>query len=290
MGTVIECRSVSDSIKEKAAQTVAELKEFGLYTTLGIIRVGERPEDISYEKSIKKSCNAMGIEVRVYELPANISQKDLNSEICNISSNDHIHGIMLFRPLPSHLDEEQARRCMNPKKDIDCITPDNLYKLFNGSPGVQPPCTPAAVIEILKHQGIEISGKQVVVIGRSMVVGKPLGMLFLQENATVTICHSKSRDMEKIIQRGEIVVAALGKAKAINASHISEGAIVIEVGINSDREGQLCGDVDFEDVLVKAGGITPVPGGVGLVTTAILLKHTARAAMELSGKIITSRQ
>ena len=195
------------------------------------------------------------------------------------NKDESINGILVFRPLPPHIDENKARHLIDPAKDIDCMNPSNLAKVFEGDDSGFKPCTPAAVMEIIKFFGINLQGENVVVIGRSMVVGKPLSMMLLKENATVTICHSRTKDIKNIVSRGDIVVAAIGKARAIGADYIKPGAVVIDVGVNSAPEGGICGDVDFDNVKDIASKITPVPGGVGAVTILMLLKHVVEAAL-----------
>lgn len=276
---VLDCRETAKSIKAEMAQKVQALIDSGKTPKLCIIRVGSRPEDVSYEKGIKKNCEALGIACEVVELPEDISSESFMEKLEAANNDGRIHGILVFRPLPSHIDEEKARHLINPAKDIDCMNPYNLAKVFEGDSTGFEPCTPAAVMEIIKYFGINLQGENVAVIGRSMVVGKPLSMMLLKENATVTICHSKTKDIKNIVSRADIVVAALGKARAIGPDYIKPGAVVIDVGVNGAPEGGICGDVDFEKVKDIASKITPVPGGVGAVTTLVLLKHVVEAAM-----------
>ena len=275
---VLDCREAAKSIKADLAQTVLTLADNGKRPKLGIIRVGERPEDLSYEKGIIKNCDTLGISCEVMALPADISSESFMEKLEMANRDEGIHGILMFRPLPKHIDEDMARNKINPAKDIDCMNPYNLAKVFEGDSSGFEPCTPAAVMEIIKYFGIKLQGENVAVIGRSMVVGKPLSMMLLKENATVTICHSRTKDIKSVVSRADIVVAALGKARAIGADYIKPGAIVIDVGVNGAPEGGICGDVDFEKVVDIAYQITPVPGGVGAVTTLVLLKHVVEAA------------
>ncbi|KUO73329.1 MAG: bifunctional 5,10-methylene-tetrahydrofolate dehydrogenase/5,10-methylene-tetrahydrofolate cyclohydrolase [Clostridia bacterium BRH_c25] len=277
---VLDCRETAKSIRAELARAVQTLVDNGKSPKLGIIRVGERPEDISYEKGIMKNCDALGISCEVFALPEDISNDSFMEKLEHANRDESIHGILIFRPLPAHIDEDKARNLINPSKDIDCMNPYNLAKVFEGDSSGYEPCTPAAVMEIIRYFGIKLQGENVVVIGRSMVVGKPLSMMLLKENATVTICHSRTRDIKSIVSRGDIVVAALGKARAIGADYIKPGAIVIDVGVNGAPEGGICGDVDFEKVKDIASQITPVPGGVGAVTTLVLLKHVVKAALQ----------
>lgn len=277
---VLDCREAARSIKEELAKKVQLLAAEGLRPKLGIIRVGARPEDISYEKGIMKNCESIGISCEVTALSDDISNEDFMKALEAANSDRSINGILVFRPLPAHIDEEKARNMINPAKDIDCMNPYNLAKVFEGDGSGFEPCTPAAVMEIIRFFGINLQGENVAVIGRSMVVGKPLSMMLLKENATVTICHSRTKDIRSIVSRADIVVAALGKARAVGADYIKPGAVVIDVGVNGAPEGGICGDVDFEKVKDIASKITPVPGGVGAVTTLMLLKHVVEAAQQ----------
>lgn len=275
---VLDCREAAKSIKAELSQTVLTLADKGKRPKLGIIRVGERPEDLSYERGIMKNCDTMGINCEVIALPENISNESFMEKLDRANRDKSINGILMFRPLPKHIDEDMARNLINPSKDIDCMNPYNLAKVFEGDSSGFEPCTPAAVMEIIRYFGIKLQGENVAVIGRSMVVGKPLSMMLLKENATVTICHSKTKNIQSVVSNADIVVAALGKARVIGVEYIKPGAIVIDVGVNGAPEGGICGDVDFEKVKDIASLITPVPGGVGAVTTLVLLKHVVEAA------------
>ena len=277
---VLDCREAARSIKEELAKKVQLLAAEGLRPKLGIIRVGARPEDISYEKGIMKNCESIGISCEVTALSEDISNEGFMKALEAANSDRSINGILVFRPLPAQIDEEKARNMINPAKDIDCMNPYNLAKVFEGDDSGFEPCTPAAVMEIIRFFGINLQGENVAVIGRSMVVGKPLSMMMLKENATVTICHSRTKDIKSIVSRADIVVAALGKARAVGADYIKPGAVVIDVGVNGAPEGGICGDVDFDKVKDIASKITPVPGGVGAVTTLMLLKHVVEAAQQ----------
>jgi len=213
----------------------------------------------------------------VFSFPEDISNEDFISEFKKVNADDSVHGILVFRPMPKHIDEESIKNIIDPEKDVDCMCSANIAKVFAGDETGYAPCTPRAVMEALKHFGIPLKGKRVTVVGRSMVVGKPLSMLLLKEHATVTICHTRTADLEGECRKAEILIAAAGVAKMINASFVGEGAVVIDVGINVDASGNLCGDVDFESVEPVAGKLTPVPGGVGTVTTSVLAMHTIQA-------------
>lgn len=276
---ILDCRETAKSIRAEMAQTVQTLADNGKRPKLGIIRLGNRPEDISYERGILKNCEGLGIACEVMELPEDIKSDSFMEKLEEANKDSSIHGILMFRPLPSHIDENKARSIIDPAKDIDCMNPINLAKVFEGDGTGFEPCTPAAVMEIIKYFGINLQGENVAVIGRSMVVGKPLSMMLLKENATVTVCHSRTKDITNIVSKADIVIAALGKARAIGPEYIKPGATVIDVGVNGAPEGGICGDVDFEKVKDIAGRITPVPGGVGAVTTLVLLKHVVEAAL-----------
>ena len=220
----------------------------------------------------------IGIECRIAELPEDISQEEFEDAFCKINKDPEVHGILLFQPLPEQLDVEKIRQMIDPAKDMDGMSPVNLAKIFEGDRTAYAPCTSEAVMHIMNHYGIELQGKRVTVIGRSMVVGKPLSMLMLGQNATVTICHSRTKDLADRCREAEIIVAAIGRAKHITADMIAEGAVVADVGINVLEDGTLCGDVDYGNVREKVSHITPVPGGVGNVTTSVLASHVLRAA------------
>lgn len=223
-----------------------------------------------------------GIECCVKELPEDISQEEFEGEFRKVNADETVHGILLFRPLPAHLDEEPVRKMINPYKDVDCMSDVNLAKVFAGDQSGFAPCTAEAVMEMLEHYGIDVCGKKVTVVGRSMVVGRPLAMLMLQKNATVTVCHTRTAELAETCRNADILVAAAGRAKMITSDMIGEGAIVADVGINADAEGKMCGDVDYEGALEKASFISPVPRGVGSVTTSVLALHVIKAAEYLA--------
>ena len=254
------------------------LKARNTVPTLGIIRVGNKEDDIAYERGILRNCEKVGIKCIVTELEDNISFENFVKALNVLNNDSKIHGILIFRPLPKHLSENKVKHLISPEKDIDCMNPLNLAKVFEGDLTGFAPCTPKAEMEMIKRYKIDLVGKKTVVIGRSMVVGKPLAMLLLKENATITICHSKTTNLSEVSKDADVLVAAIGKAKFVTEEFVKPGAIVIDVGINIDDEGKLCGDVDFEYVSKIASFITPVPGGVGSVTTAVLLNHVIKAA------------
>ena len=280
MTQILNSKPVVQTLKDNLLQEIAELQAAGINPTLGIIRVGERPDDVYYEKSIIKNCDIIGIHTKTYHLGQDITMAEFVKVLEQINDDNSVHGILIFQPLPKQLDINKIKYVINPAKDIDCMNPLNLVKVFEGDVSGFVPCTPAAVIETLKHYQIELQGKNVVVIGRSMVVGKPLSMMLLQENATVTVCHSKTQDLPGVARQADIVVAAIGKAKFIDERYVGEDSIVIDVGINEAEDGKMCGDVDYEAVQDKVKAITLVPGGIGSVTTTILLKHTVLACQK----------
>ena len=277
MGDLIKGKPVADKITEDVRLDVEELNKKGVYPKLQIIRVGEREDDISYERGALKRMSTCGILTEVKTLPINISQDDFISEVKSSNEDESVHGILIFRPLPKQIDESVVKYIIDPKKDIDCFNPVNVAKVTEGDKTGYAPCTPSAVMEILKFYNVDLTGKNVVVLGRSMVVGKPQALLLLQENATVTICHSKTKDIAKIASSADVVIAAIGKAKMVGKEYVKENAVVIDVGINVDENGNLCGDVNTDECLDVASLITPVPAGVGAVTTSVLAKHVVKA-------------
>lgn len=284
MSEILHAKPVVQAMKARLQEEVAQLKSAGVNPVLGMIRVGNKPDDIYYEKSIIKNCDSIGIETRVYTLDQNIGMEEFGQILQKVNDDTSVHGILIFRPLPEQLDEEVIKQLINPEKDIDCMNPLNLVKIFEGDTKGLVPCTPAAVVETLKHYRLNLQGTNIVIVGRSMVVGKPLSMMLLQENATITICHSKTKDMQSITRNADIIVAAIGKAKFIDEKYVTEKSIVIDVGINDAGDGRICGDVDYEGIQDKVRAITPVPGGIGTVTTAILLKHVVMACKAVSSK------
>lgn len=277
MAILLKGKPVADKISEGLVEEVASLKGKGIVPKLTIIRVGANPDDLSYERGALNRCSKVGLDVEVKELPLDITQDDFIKQLRELNTDPAVNGILIFRPLPKQLREDVIKYEIAPEKDVDCFSPINAAKLLEGDETGFPPCTPTAVIEILKHYEVPMAGKKAVVLGRSMVVGKPAALLLLKENATVTICHSRTEDLPSVTQTGDILVAAIGKGKFVGEDFVGEGAVVIDVGINVDEEGNLHGDVDFEKVERKAGMITPVPGGVGSVTTSILAKHVVKA-------------
>lgn len=255
-----------------------QLTARGVIPTLAIVRVGQRPEDLSYERGALKRCQTIGIAVKQFILPEDSSQQDLLEVIQQVNMDPGIHGCLLFRPLPRHMDEEAVCAALSPTKDVDGITAGSLAGVFTGRGQGFPPCTAQACLELLRHYGYDLTGKRAVVVGRSLVIGRPAAMLLLHENATVTLCHTRTADLAAECRRADVLVAAVGRAGAIGADCLAPGQVVIDVGINVDAEGKLVGDVDFAAASALVDAITPVPGGVGAVTTSVLARHVVEAA------------
>lgn len=276
MSRIIKGKPVADKITEELIEEVKELRNKKIYPKLAIVRVGAREDDLAYERGAVSRCKKIGIEPEVTQLPVDISQEDFIKELRKLNEDNSVHGILIFRPLPKHLDETVIKYEINPEKDIDCFSPVNEGKLYEGDDSGFPPCTPKAVMEILKFYDVEIKGKNATIIGRSNVVGKPVALMLLNENATIKICHSKTKDIAKATREADILVAAVGRANFVKEDFVKDGSVVIDVGINV-IDGKVCGDVDFDEVENKAALITPVPRGVGSVTTSILAKHLVKA-------------
>mgnify|MGYP001658376864 FL=1 len=268
-------KKVSDGIKEYVSK---ELETLSFVPKLAIVRVGENPDDMSYERGATKKLKSFGLDVASYVFPQDISDEAFKKAFKDINEDDEVTGILLLRPLPHTINEKNIENMIDPKKDLDGISPINIAKVFAGDTTGFSPCTAEAVIEVLKAYDIELTGKRVTVVGRSMVVGKPVSMLLLKENATVTMTHTRTVDLKKTCSDAEIVVAAAGRAKMLNSDYCGQDAVMIDVGINVDENGKLCGDVDYATLDGKASAATPVPGGVGTVTTAVLAKHLIQAA------------
>lgn len=268
-------KKVSDGIKEYVSK---ELETLSFVPKLAIVRVGENPDDMSYERGATKKLKSFGLDVASYVFPQDISDEDFKNAFKDINEDEEVTGILLLRPLPRTINEKDIENTIDPKKDLDGISPINIAKVFAGDTTGFSPCTAEAVIEVLKAYDIELTGKRVTVVGRSMVVGKPVSMLLLKENATVTMTHTRTVDLKKTCSDAEIVVAAAGRAKMLNSNYCGQDAVMIDVGINVDENGKLCGDVDYATLDGKASAATPVPGGVGTITTAVLAKHLIQAA------------
>lgn len=268
-------KKVSDGIKEYVSK---ELETLSFVPKLAIVRVGENPDDMSYERGATKKLKSFGLDVASYVFPQDISDEAFKKAFKDINEDDEVTGILLLRPLPHTINEKNIENMIDPKKDLDGISPINIAKVFAGDTTGFSPCTAEAVIEVLKAYDIELTGKRVTVVGRSMVVGKPVSMLLLKENATVTMTHTRTVDLKKTCSDAEIVITAAGRAKMLNSDYCGQDAVMIDVGINVDENGKLCGDVDYATLDGKASAATPVPGGVGTVTTAVLAKHLIQAA------------
>jgi methylenetetrahydrofolate dehydrogenase (NADP+)/methenyltetrahydrofolate cyclohydrolase len=260
---------IADKIKEEVS---SKLEKAPSSYELAIIRIGDNNDQVTYENSAKKKLSEAGINVKSYVFDSNISNDQFYENFKQINSNENVKGILLLKPLPSNIDEIRIAETINPRKDLDGISPYNFYKACQGKEG-NLPCTPVAVLEILKGYNIELKGKNAVIVNRSLVVGKSLAMLLLKEDCTVTICHSKTQNLEEITSKADIVIFAIGSPKKFDSTYIKEGAVVIVVSINQDENGKLRGDCDYESMITKASAITPVPGGVGVVTSMILGKH-----------------
>lgn len=278
MDHILKGAPVAAAIKARTKEQADALAARGIFPTLAVLEVGERADNAAYLRGIQKNAGSCGIEVRHVTLPEDASQNEAEAVLQSLNADASVHGILLLRPLPKQIDEAALCGMIAPEKDADCATDLSLAGVFAGKKLGFAPCTAQAVVEILKFYGAELAGARCAVVGRSLVVGRPLAMLLLNENATVTLCHSKTKDLPAATRGADIVVAALGKAKALGGEHFGENQILIDVGIHRTEEGTLCGDVDFAAAEPKAAAITPVPGGVGAVTTAVLLSHVAQAA------------
>ena len=278
MSKLLLGKPVADAMTEDLAVRVDALKAAGVQPVLAIVRVGERPDDLSYERGVTKRAQSVGVDVRPFVLAEDASQQQLEAVIRQVNEDASIHGCLMFRPLPAHLDEDAACALLAPEKDVDAISPAALAGVFADLQGAFAPSTAVACMKVLDHYGIDPEGKKVAVIGRSLVIGKPVAMLLLARNATVAICHSRTHDLAETVREAEIVICATGRARAYGADFFREGQTVIDVGINVDAEGKLCGDVDFESVEDLVDAITPVPRGVGSVTSAVTVGHTVQAA------------
>lgn len=270
MPQIIDGKAISTQIKDEVKEKAAQLKAQGINVCLAVIQVGSDPASTVYVGNKKKACAYVGIESLSYELAEDTTQEELLSLIEKLNKDDKVNGILVQLPLPKHIDEDAVIRAIDAKKDVDGFHPQSVGALCIGQPGFVS-CTPAGIIELLKRSGVEISGKECVVIGRSNIVGKPMALLLLRENGTVTVAHSKTKDLKEVTKRADILVVAVGKPKMITRDYVKEGAVVIDVGIHRNENNKLCGDVDYEDVAPVCSAITPVPGGVGPMTIAMLM-------------------
>ncbi|MDR1874300.1 MAG: bifunctional 5,10-methylene-tetrahydrofolate dehydrogenase/5,10-methylene-tetrahydrofolate cyclohydrolase [Synergistaceae bacterium] len=283
MTTIMKGAPVAAWMKETLEEELAALRRKGIEPRLAVVRVGARPDDLAYERGALKRFEGLDIGAQVFEFPENIDHETFAAAFAKIDALPDVHGILLFRPLPGRLDEDAIKKMIDPLKDVDGMSPFSAAKVFSGDESGFAPCTPSAVMEMLDHYGVELAGRNVAVVGRSMVVGRPLAMLMLRRNATVTICHTKTKNMDAICKNADIVVAAAGKARMLSPAFVSGRSVVVDVGINVDENGQLCGDVDYDAVSPLVSMISPVPGGVGAVTTSVLAKHVLKAAALLNG-------
>lgn len=272
MYQIIDGKKISQEIKDELREKMAELKQKGGSRCLAVIQVGDDPASSVYVNNKKKACEYIGIASESYHLPEETTEKELLELIEELNRKPEVNGILVQLPLPKQIDENKILLAISPEKDVDGFHPVNVGNLSIGRPGFVS-CTPAGVIQLLKRSGIEIEGKECVVLGRSNIVGKPMAMLLLRENGTVTVCHSRTKNLKEITKRADILIAAIGKPKFIDADYVKEGAVVIDVGIHRNENGKLCGDVDFESVAPHCAAITPVPGGVGPMTIAMLMHN-----------------
>lgn len=283
MAEILKGAPVAEALNQQMKQDIEILNRKGVTPTLAILRVGERPDDLSYERGACKRCEKVGVAVKSVVLPEDVDSETFFQTLEALNQDDEIHGILMFRPLPKQIDGEQARQMLNPAKDIDGCTDGSLAGVFTNTEIGFAPCTASAAMEILKFYGVDCTGKRAVVIGRSLVVGRPVSMMLMHQNATVTTCHTRTVDMPSITKQADIVIVCAGQMESIGADYFSPGQIVIDVGIGwNEEKGKLCGDVRFDEVQEIVGGITPVPGGVGTVTTSVLVSHVVEAAKRAS--------
>ena len=278
MPQIIDGKAISAEIKEELKVKVEELRAQDIHICLAVIQVGSDPASSVYVGNKKKACAYIGIESMAYELPEKTTQDELLKLIGELNGKDEVNGILVQLPLPKHIDEDAVIRAIDPKKDVDGFHPQSVGALCIGQPGFVS-CTPAGIIQLLKRSGIEIAGKECVVIGRSNIVGKPMALLLLRENGTVTVTHSKTKDLKEVAKRADILIVAIGKPKMITRDYVKEGAVVIDVGIHRNENNKLCGDVDYDDVAPVCSAITPVPGGVGPMTIAMLMHNCVEAGL-----------
>ena len=272
MAKLIDGKKISGEIKDALKEKVAQLKEQGIEVTLAVIQVGNDPASTVYVGNKKKACAYIGIRSLAYELPGETTQEELLALVRELNDRKDVNGILVQLPLPAHIDEDTVIRTIAPEKDVDGFHPQSVGLLSIGQKGFVS-CTPAGIIQLLKRSGVEIDGRECVVVGRSNIVGKPMAMLLIRENGTVTVCHSHTKDLKEVTRRADILVVAIGKRQFITADYVKEGATVIDVGMHRKEDGKLCGDVDFDSVEPVAGAITPVPGGVGPMTIAMLMNN-----------------
>jgi len=278
MALIIDGKKISAELKDELKVQVAQLKENGIEITLAVVQVGSDPASSVYVGNKKKACEYIGIKSLAYEIPDSTTQVELLTLVERLNTDPSVNGILVQLPLPRHIDEDTVIKTIAPSKDVDGFHPESVGALSIGQKGFVS-CTPAGVIQLLKRSGIEIEGKECVIIGRSNIVGKPMALLMLRENATVTICHSRTRNLKEVAKRADILIVAIGKPLFVNKDFVKEGAVVIDVGVHRNENNKLCGDVDYEDVLPYVSAITPVPGGVGPMTIAMLMKNCVESAL-----------
>ena len=279
MAKLLKGAPVAAALSEQMTAEVDELKRQGINPTLAVLRVGERADDLAYERGAMKRCALVGVEPRNVVLPADVDSETFFSTLEGLNADPAVHGILMFRPLPKQLDGEKARKMLAPEKDVDGCTDGSLAGVFTNTPLGFPPCTAQAAMEILRHYGVELKGKRVTVIGRSLVIGRPVAMMLMHANATVTVCHTRTVDVPSVTREADIIVAASGQMESVGAEYLRPGQTVIDVGIGwNEAKQKLCGDVRFEEAEPIVAAITPVPGGVGSVTSAVLCKHVVEAA------------
>ena len=282
MAEILKGAPVVAALNEEMSREVESLKSIGIVPTLAIVRVGEREDDIAYERGAMKRCEKVGVEVKQVLLPGDCSEDALISTLQDLNNNSKVHGVLLFRPLPKYMDGDRVRNTLSPEKDIDGITDLSLAGVFAGTNTGYAPCTAQACMEIIDYYGIDPNGKKAVVVGRSLVVGKPAAMMLIGKNATVTVCHTRTVDMPAVCREGEILIISTGRPKIVDKRYLAPGQTVIDVGINILEDGSMCGDVDSDAAEGIVGAVTPVPGGVGTVTTSVLVKHVVQAAKKVA--------
>lgn len=260
------------------------LNKAGVDPKLGIIRLGNREDDLSYEKSVIRKCEKLGLECEVFAFPRDIAESSFLEEVKNINVDINVHGILMFRPLPEQLDYDKVLACFDPSKDIDGMLPENLGHVLAGNVAGFAPCTSEAVVELLKFYDVPLEGANIAVVNNSNVVGKPLSMMLSNAFATPIVCHHKTKDLKEVMKKSDVVVSAVGKARIFDQDHFSSGQFLVDVGINVDDDGKLCGDIDYDDVLGHSAGVTPVPGGIGGITTSLLLRNVVKASFKLLEK------
>lgn len=278
MALIIDGKKIAAELKDELKEKVAELKKNGKEITLAVVQVGNDPASTVYVGNKKKACAYVGINSLSYELPESTSEEELLKLVQKLNQDQTVNGILVQLPLPKHIDENKIIQAISPSKDVDGFHPQNVGALSIGQKGFVS-CTPAGIIELLKRSGISIEGKECVIVGRSNIVGKPMAMLMLRENATVTISHSRTKDLKEVTKRADILIVAIGKAKFITKDYVKDGAVIIDVGMNRDENNKLCGDVDYDDVISKVSAITPVPGGVGPMTIAMLMNNCVQSVL-----------